>query len=243
MFSSYQNNIFANRQNAKRRLSSPERSKLCRFPFIPPYLYEKLDKKAKQQLRRPRQDTSVLPDHKIARIFFENGVEARLTPSRDGLAIDVIYHFHPWVRGNHTRSDHPLFSISVPWHDIVDHRWSSHQVINFIMNHPKEAPDINDSIHISGAGRNSLHFYIDHILVLVSRDEYRGLYIIIGDHRHNFAMTPPTSPEITGSVIDISEKITDAARVADKAYSKLPIWRQAALKVATDLHCVIQNAF
>lgn len=81
------------------RKAGQERSLLCPGFMVPPYIAWKLSRAERSMLRR-----NVLGAHSVVetelrrpiRIFFENGLELRITASAS-LEMRAIYHVHPWL--------------------------------------------------------------------------------------------------------------------------------------------------
>jgi len=229
-----------------------ERNRLCRPPGIPPYLGDRLGRRARRDLAARHSATPIYPDDKMIRLILETGVEVRFTPGRQHLRVDILYHYHPWTAGGRPGSFEVLHAEDIPWQNLLGTGLSAHEKIAFLAGR-RDLDHRTGEIFLSGAMIEQKHFLYGQIPVHLMRNRFTDLWMVIGHDTGNFTVVPreerkseaPIGPEaVPGMEKDRSLRfrIATAARRTDAAYVTLPLWRRLILLAKARIGPIFQKA-
>lgn len=223
-----------------------ERSFLCPGFMVPPYIALRFSRAERVQLRRGHLPYQAEVQHDLTRplrIFFDNGLELRITP-RDSLEVRALYYAHPWIIGRRPRRGQkplplrPPFEqreelISLrhqPWGAITDPETSHHLRLDLFARR-REDPSGEDLLDASIC--RTIILTAPDCTLTISRPSGCGLSVVaspVGRGRTDNLGGAPAYPILS------SQKIQAAMRSnadwVDACHAALPFWRQHGLALA-----------
>jgi hypothetical protein len=229
------------------RPKSDDLSRLCNGLFVPAYVSLKLSAADRSALVRNRLNTfsSIqTPLLSPVRIFFENGLEIRVT-GREHLTISAIYHVHPWLVGALPRPS--TRNIDIPFlfveqEDVLgasSHDWA--EIGDPGVSHHARLAAINarlnsslDAVIIDGTMARGVDIVTTEVTITINRPNGLGFFWSVrpfgAENYSKIADTP--SPQ--GLVAESQKALRDAALWTNRCIAGLPLWRRWLLLLAVE---------
>jgi hypothetical protein len=210
--------------------TKPEMSRLCRPPFLPPFLSARLGRVTRRKMANMLTASRISSQEPVeVHLYLENAVEIVIKPKLSGLSIKVWYHSHPWLSKDAGAAT-VIHDQCIGWRDVLDRHSSTHDRLAWI----SKIPEMGVA-HIDMSCVDAVDLDFGPLNTLIERPG--GLGLLIRKSGTDVEDDPGASSTLllNATSEEISAKIIGLAKTKDEEFRSLHLIKRFLLDLSSDL--------